>query len=88
MCAFMAACWGLHKKGNPYEGLLRALTTAAETRHEQERLQGAFVKRGNFHEGLWGVYLWVCVLASQAASHRWFLGRPKVPLLGALAPPS
>ncbi len=56
----MAACWGLHKKGNPYDGLLRALTTAAETRHEQERLQGAFVKRGNFHEDLWGVCLWAC----------------------------
>ena len=38
MCAFMAACWGLHKKGSLYDGLLRALTRAAETLHEQERL--------------------------------------------------
>jgi hypothetical protein len=58
----MAVCWGLHKKGSPYEGLLRALTRAAETLHEQERLQGAFVKTGNLHEGLWGVCLWACVL--------------------------
>jgi hypothetical protein len=59
----MTACWGLHKKGSLYEGLLRSFTTAAETLHEQERLQGAFVKRGNLLEGLWGVCLWACVLA-------------------------
>jgi hypothetical protein len=35
----MAACWGLHKKGSLDEGLLRALPRAAETLHEQERLQ-------------------------------------------------
>ena len=38
MYGFMAACWGLHKKGSLYDGLLRALTRAAETLHEQERL--------------------------------------------------
>ncbi len=84
MCAFMTACWGLHKKGSLYEGLLRSFTTAAETLHEQERLQGAFVKRGNLLEGLW---VFVCGRVSwrrTTASHRWFLGRPKVPLLGAL----
>jgi hypothetical protein len=53
----MAAYWGLHKKGSLYEGNLRALTRAAETLHEQERLQGAFVMRGGLPESLWGVCL-------------------------------
>jgi hypothetical protein len=42
----MTACWVCHKKGSLYEGLLQALTRAAETFHEQEKPSGSFREEG------------------------------------------